>query len=152
MPATVPPWALQDAETQKTVESLALFVDEIDLGWQSYLTSGGFPRAVAEYHRTDSVSDAFLHDLDAWLHRDVDPAATEDSVPRLLAELQVRSTAPLNRNTMAQALGYSNRQTFDLRLNRLVRTFAAIWCHQVDDEGHRVSGSQSKLNTVQIRS
>lgn len=46
---------------------------------------------------------------------------------------------------MAQALGYVNRQTFDLRLNRLVQTFAAIWCHQVDEAGHRVAGAQSKL-------
>jgi len=145
LPTTVPPWALQDAETGTTVESLELFIDELDLAWQAYLTSGGFPRAVAEYHRNGAVSDAFLQDLAAWLHRDVDPAAAEDSVPRLVAELQERSTAPLNRNDMAQALGYANRQTFDLRLNRLVRTFAAIWCHQVDEAGHRVAGAQSKL-------
>jgi predicted AAA+ superfamily ATPase len=145
LPARVPPWALQDEETRTLVESLELFVDDLDLGWQAYLTSGGFPRAVAEYHRTGVVSDAFLHDLAAWLHRDVDPASAEDSVPRLLADLQVRSTAPLNRNHMAESLGYANRQTFDLRLNRLVRTFAAIWCHQVDEAGHRVPGAQSKL-------
>lgn len=145
LPARVPPWALQDEDARTIFESLEFFVDELDLTWQTYLTSGGFPRAVAEYHRTGAVSDAFLHDLAAWLHRDVDPSGAEDSVPRLLADLQVRSTAPLNRNEMAQALGYPNRQTFDLRLNRLVRTFAALWCHQVDEAGGRVPGAQSKL-------
>jgi hypothetical protein len=33
----------------------------------------------------------------------------------------------------------------DLRLNRLVRNFAAVWCHQISDAGDRVSGAQSKL-------
>jgi predicted AAA+ superfamily ATPase len=145
LPVTIPPWALQDAETRAVVESLELFVDEFDLAWQAYVTSGGFPRAVAEHHRNGAVSDAFLHDLAAWLHRDVDPSAAEDSVGRLLAEVHARSTAPLNRNDMSQALGYANRQTFDVRLNRLVRTFAAIWCHQVDEAGRRVAGAQSKL-------
>jgi predicted AAA+ superfamily ATPase len=145
LPRTAPPWAMQDTETRAIVESLELFVDELDLAWQAYLTSGGFPRAVAEHHRNGVVSDAFLYDLAAWLHRDVDAGAAEDSVPRLLAELQARSIAPLNRNHMADSLGYANRQTFDLRLNRLVRTFAAIWCHQVDEAGHRVPGAQSKL-------
>ena len=33
----------------------------------------------------------------------------------------------------------------DLRLTRLVGAYAAIWCHQVDEHGHRVAGAQSKL-------
>lgn len=94
LPTTVPPWALQDAGTGIIVESLEPFIDELDLAWQAYLAWGGFPRAVAEYHRTGAVSEAFLRDLAAWLHRDVDPAAAEDSVPRLVAELQERSTRP----------------------------------------------------------
>lgn len=145
LPARVPSWALQNAETCAAVESLEFFVDELDLGWQSFLTSGGFPRAVAEHYRTGTVSEGFLRDLAAWLHRDVDPTAAEDSVARLLAELQARSTAPLNRTDMAESLGYATRQSFDVRLNRLVRTFAALWCHQIDDVGRRVPGAQSKL-------
>ncbi len=145
LPASVPPWALQDSETRTAVESLEFFIDELDLGWQSFLTSGGFPRAVAEHYRNGTVSEGFLRDLAAWLHRDVDFAAAEDSVARLLADLQARSTAPLNRTDMAEGLGYATRQTFDVRLNRLVRAFAALWCHQVDDVGRRVPGAQSKL-------
>jgi predicted AAA+ superfamily ATPase len=143
--ASVPPWALQDVDTRAVVEPLELFVDELDLGWQAFLTSGGFPRAVAEHHRNGAVSEGFIQDLAAWLHRDVDAAVAEDSVARLLAELQARLTAPINRTHVAEVLGYANRQTFDVRLNRLVRTFAAIWCHQVDDLGARVPGAQSKL-------
>lgn len=145
LPDALPPWALQDQTARETVEPLELFVDELDLAWQSYLTSGGFPRAVAEHHRNGAVGDAFLRDLAAWLHRDVDPQAGEDSVPRLLSELERRSVSPLNRRALAEELGYGSRQTADLRVNRLVGSYAAIWCHRVDDEGRRVAGTQSKL-------
>lgn len=63
----------------------------------------------------------------------------------MLAELQMRSTSPLVRAHVAEALGYANRQTLDLRLNRLVHTFAAIWCHQVDGSGARTSSNRAKL-------
>lgn len=145
LPMRVPPWGLQDAQARAVVESLELYIDELDFAWQAYVTSGGFPRAVAEHYRDGAVSEAFFRDLAAWLHRDVEPAAAEDSVARLLAELQSRSTAPLNRNDTAKTLDYSSRQSFDLRLNRLVQTFAAIWCHQIDDLGRRVPRAQSKL-------
>lgn len=92
------------------------------------------------------VSDSFVGDLVAWLHRDVDPDEPADSVALLLAELARRSTSPLNRTDAAQALGYPNRQSFDRRLSRLVDSFAGLWCHQVDGDGSRVAGSQSKLD------
>jgi uncharacterized protein len=145
MPARLSPWALQDEAARDVAESLELFVNELDLAWQSYLTSGGFPRAVAEHHKTGEVGEAFLRDLAAWLHRDVDPEAGEDSVPKLLSAIEARCTSPLNRRALAEDLGYGSRQTADLRLMRLVSTYAAIWCHQVDDDGRRVTGAQSKL-------
>jgi uncharacterized protein len=145
LPASIRPWALQDEAARVAAESLELFVEELDLAWQAYLTSGGFPRAVAEHHRTGEVGEAFLRDLAAWLHRDVDPEAGEDSVPRLLSALEGRCTSPLNRRALAEDLGYGSRQTADLRLTRLVGTYAAIWCRQVDEHGRRVAGAQSKL-------
>jgi hypothetical protein len=63
----------------------------------------------------------------------------------LLAELHARSGAPLNRTKVAADLGYHTRQSFDLRLVKLVRTFGAIWCHQVTDQGRRIAGAQAKL-------
>ena len=79
------------------------------------------------------------------MHRDVDHDAPPDSIPRLLAELQHRSTSPLNRRSTAEALGYPSAQTFDVRLSRLVHSFAGLWCHQITDTGARISGSQSKF-------
>jgi uncharacterized protein len=140
----VEPWDLQGPEARHAAIRVEHHVDELDLAWQSYLTCGGFPRAVAEYESVGHVSAAFLDDLGAWLHRDVDPDSGEDSVPLLLHALLQRSTSPLNRNNTARALGYPSRQTFDLRLNRLTRSFAGLWCHQVDETGKRVGDAQSK--------
>jgi predicted AAA+ superfamily ATPase len=145
LPASVLPWELQGPVARNHAESLELFVDELNLAWQAYLTSGGFPRAVAEHHKTGEVGKSFLRDLAAWLHRDVDPEAGEDSVPKLLSALEIRCASPLNRRALAEALGYRSRQTIEVRLTRLVRTHAAVWCHQVDNDGRRVAGAQWKL-------
>lgn len=145
VPSPVNPWELQETSVRRAIEGLEIFIDDLDLAWQAYLTSGGFPRAVTEYHRQDQVSDAFLHDLEAWLHRDVDPDASEDSVPKLLGALEQRCTSPLNRTDLAQDLGYATRQVLDRRLARLVHALAALWCHQIDGSGERVPGAQSKL-------
>jgi hypothetical protein len=144
-PERLAPWQLRSDAARVAAESLEFFLDDLDLAWQGYLTSGGFPRAVAEHDQRGQVSDAFSADLAAWLHRDIDPTAGEDSVPRLVSELDVRSASPLNRRALAEALGYASRQTCDLRLTRLVRTYAALWCHQIDEDGRQVPGAQSKL-------
>jgi len=145
LPAVVPPWRLREDDVRRDVAPLELFVDDLDLAWQAYLTSGGFPRAVAEHHGTGEVGEAFLRDLAAWLHRDVDPEAGEDSVPKLLSALETRCASPLNRRALASEAGYPNRQALDLRLTRLAHTCAAVWCHRINDAGRRLVGAQSKL-------
>nr|WP_042183801.1 AAA family ATPase [Kibdelosporangium sp. MJ126-NF4]CEL15865.1 hypothetical protein [Kibdelosporangium sp. MJ126-NF4]CTQ93790.1 hypothetical protein [Kibdelosporangium sp. MJ126-NF4] len=144
-PASLPPWQLQSPEAKTIAEEHELAANDLDLAWQAYLTSGGFPRAVAEHARDGMVSRSFMEDLVAWLHRDVDHDAAPDSIPRLLAELQHRSTSPLNRRSTAEQLGYPSAQTFDVRLSRLVHSFAGLWCHQISDVGARISGAQSKF-------
>ncbi len=142
---SIEPWDLQSQRSAETITVLEHSIDELDLAWQSYLSSGGFPRAVTEYDRRSAVSDEFADDLLAWLHRDVDDNGPDESVPLLLWELQRRSSSPLNRTRCAEALSFPNRASFDTRLTRLVHSFAANWCHQVDDHGRQVVGSQSKV-------
>jgi len=141
----ISPWDLQSPATRHIAESLEPYVDELDLAWQSYLTSGGFPRAVAENHNSGGVSDSFLEDLAAWLHRDIDPDAHDDSVPRLLSAIEQHCSSPLSRNTLSQELGYADGNGLDVRLNRLTHAYAALWCHQIDVNGYRIRGSQSKM-------
>jgi predicted AAA+ superfamily ATPase len=145
LPEAVPPWNLQSGQTAQAAETLAAFADDLDLAWQAYLTSGGFPRAVTEHHRGGAVSESFARDIASWLHIDVDRESPVDSIPLLMAELHARSTSPLNRSRAAESLGYPNRKAFDLRLNRLVRSYGGLWAHQIDESGRHVAGAQSKL-------
>lgn len=126
------------------LEGIRFDVDGYDLAWQDYLTCGGFPRAVAEHARSGAVSVSYLRDLAAWLRSDVDPEASPESVPILLAGLAERAASPLNATKTASALGYANRQAFDRRLGRLITTFATLACPHRRDDGHLVPGSQAK--------
>lgn len=81
----------------------------------------------------------------SWLQSDVDAEGTPDSVPHLLAELVARASSPLNATKTAQSLGYRNPQTFDVRLKRLVSTFAAVACPRRNDAGRLIPGSQAKI-------
>jgi hypothetical protein len=58
--------------------------------------------------------------------------------------LAARASSPLNARATAAELGYT-RTTATLRLNRLVSTFAALWCPQRGDDGGIVAGAHSKL-------
>lgn len=145
LPDPVAPWGLQTPAVADAVADAALYSDDLDLAWQSYLTSGGFPRAVFEHDRDGRVSDAFVEDLLAWLHREVDPDVAAESVARLLDGLVERSTSPLSRAGAAEALGYATRDTFDRRVGRLVSNFAALWCPQVNDAGAPVPKTFAKL-------
>jgi len=146
-PGPFPPWNLQSPEVAKAVSLLEPFTDDLDLAWQRYLESGGFPRAVFEHQRHGEVSAEFLHELEAWLTADVDPTAPQESVALLFGELAARTAAPLNMRNLAEELGLS-RTYLSTRLNRVVATFAGLWCHQVDQDGRRIPGAQSKLYLV----
>jgi uncharacterized protein len=143
-PGPFPPWELQSSAAAEAVRLLEVFTNDLDLAWQRYLECGGFPRAVFEHHRQGAVSSQFLHELEAWLAADVEPDAPQESTSLLISDLAERATSPLNVRAMAEGLGVS-RSYLTARLHRVVSTFAAIWCHQMDDRGRRVAGAQSKL-------
>ena len=143
----VAPSDLLGAEARDAILSLAPFVDRLDLAWQDYCEAGGYPRAAAESLATGRVSDAFSRDLVDWLAPDVTPDDPQDSVLTLLDALSARTAAPLNERDTASSIGMS-RERFRTRVNRLVNAIAATWCHQVDDQGQRIEGSQSKLYLI----
>ncbi len=144
LPEPTGPASLQSPAGAAAITTVEPFVDELDLAWQRYLESGGFPRAVAEYHRDGAVSASFCQDLLAWLRADVDPEAPAESVPLLLDLVQDRTGGPLNVRRAASELGFT-RSYLDRRLARLVSAFAALWCPQRDDDGRALPGSQAKL-------
>ncbi len=144
LPDPVHPAHLQDTAVAQILDEVRFDLDAYDLAWQDYLTCGGFPRAVHEHTRIGAVSDGFMRDIAAWLRRDVDPDAPAESIPLLLDGLAARSSSPLSQRNTAADLGYTP-DTLTLRLARLVRSFAGVWCPQRDDRGRIVQGSQAKL-------
>ncbi|MGH9040206.1 MAG: AAA family ATPase [Acidimicrobiia bacterium] len=144
VPGAIHPAALQDGVAVQVVEAARFDVDSYDLAWQDYLTSGGFPRAVAEHATLGEVSVGFLRDLAAWLRRDVDPDAPPESLTLLLAGLAARASSPLNVRATSGAMGLT-RTAATVRFNRLVSTFAALWCPQRGDDGGAIPGAQAKL-------
>lgn len=141
----VNPADLQSEHVRQELLEVEFVVDDYDLAWQEFLICGGFPRAVFEHSRLGGVTAAYARDLMAWLRADVDPDAPVDSVPLLLEALSTRMTSPLNLTSTSQALGYSNRVTFDKRITRLINSHAAVRCHQRKERGSIVEGAQAKL-------
>ena len=144
LPAPCHPARLMEAPVAHDLLALAYGVDDFDLAWQDYLCCGGFPRAVAEYQRTGAVSRPYQKDLLAWLRADVDPDAPLESVPLLLATLMDRMTSPLDVQKTAAVAGYGSRESFALRLQRLVNSQALLRCRRRLDDGRAVPRSQAK--------
>jgi uncharacterized protein len=142
-PDSVHPADLQSDEVARSLEVVRFDVDSYDLAWQEFLTCGGFPRAVAEHSRAGAVSDAYIRDLAAWLHRDANPDSPPESLALLLDKLATHMASPLSVRATAEELSVERRAATSW-LNRLVAAFAALWCPQ-HDNGRPVEGAQSKI-------
>ncbi len=138
---------LQSDDASKALSALMPFVGELDLAWQAYCETGGFPRAVAEHRRLGIVSQHFCAELLDWLTPDVTPDDAPESVVRLLSQLGTRMASPLNLRNTAEAVRMSAKQ-LRTRINRMIKSVAAIECPQVDDAGQPVPGSQSKVYLI----
>ena len=148
LPATDPvgPDQLMADISRRAVVALEPLVETLDLAWQQFLESGGFPRAVGESLHRGGVSDEFVFDLVSWLAADVEEGRA-DSVVRLLLELRDRMGAPLNVRHLAQSLG-TTRFHLEARLRRLIETFGAFWCPQLGRDDLPKPGSQAKLYLI----
>ena len=146
LPETVHPAHLQDPTVKERLRSLAFEVDGYDLAWQDYLTCGGSPRSVAEHVLQGSVSDGFIQDIAAWLHRDVDPDGPQHSLSLLLDQVVRRMASPLSVRDTAEHLSVG-RVAAGTRLNRMgtaltEATIAVTLARRIDDleEGRWVGG------------
>lgn len=135
---------VQSNVARQSLETAQFGLDAYDLAWQGYLSSGGYPRAVSEYHNTGVVSSSFLRDVESSLRGEVDPNSSPDSIPLLLELLSKRATGPFNIRNAAEVLGYS-RDQLATRIDRLIGSFAVLKCPQRDDHGREISGSQPKF-------
>jgi hypothetical protein len=120
-----------------SAEVLAPVADELDFAWQAYLTSGGFPgRSSSIIERAQRANLSCGTSSPGCISMSTGNRLSI-SVPLLMAELHAHSTSPLNRSKAAEYLGYQTRKSFDLRLNRLVRSYGALWAHRIDERGVR---------------
>lgn len=142
-PDTIHPANLQTADTAVALEGSSFVVDDYDLAWQAFLSSGGFPRAVHAFETSGRHDLGYVEDLHAWLRRDIDPDGAQESVLLLLDALSSRATSPLDRSGSASDLGYASKTIFERRLSRLVSSFAALWCPQRDERGRSVAGTKA---------
>ena len=95
------------------------------------------------YARDSMVSIEYVRDLLAWPQRDVDADSAPQSLPLLLEEIASHMTTPLSIRATAEKLGMG-RDATSTRLNRLVSSFAALWCPQhrcLPNGDHQVSAS-----------
>lgn len=138
------PDLLLSPHTKKITESMAPLIDTLDLAWQRYLDAGGFPRAVADMISNGAVSPTFVADLLTWLVGDVDPEAPAESVVALLSAIERRTASPFEVTSTAESLS-TTRKRLDVRIERLVMSFGALWCRQGDGEGVEVAGGRPKL-------
>ena len=145
VPETLHPALLQSPEARERLEALRFAVDDFDLAWQAYLSSGGFPRAIHAMESNGFHDRGFLEDLHSWLRRDVDPDGPPESIMALLEGLSRRSSSPLDRAGSSVALEYPSKAVFERRLGRLVASYAAVWCPQRNSLGRSVPGTQPKL-------
>ena len=78
------------------------------------------------------------------MQRDVDRDAPPQSLLLLLDKIAATMASPLSIRSTAEELSAGRREV-GTRLNRLVSSFAALWCPQHELPGVAVEGTQSKL-------
>jgi uncharacterized protein len=146
-PPTLTPDLLQTPAAADVVRSLSPLIGDLDLAWQRYLEVGGFPRAVSDSRAIGAVSDEFVNDLLGWLAGEIEPDGPMESIPELLAAIGRRLSSPLDVSGLAEDVR-STRRRISVRLDRMSRGLAAVWCRQADDDGRDVPGAASKLYLI----
>jgi uncharacterized protein len=144
---TLTPDLLQSPAAEELIRTLSPLIGDLDLAWQRFTEVGGFPRAVSDARSRGAVSDDFVTDLLAWLIGEVEPDGPMESIAELLDALTRRLASPLDVSGLAEDLR-STRRRVSLRLDRLTRGLAGVWCRQGDDNGGETAGAASKLYLI----
>lgn len=145
------PWpAALDASDLQRTDALECFMnlqahlnDLVD-AWESYLTIGGFPRAVDDYLRAGDVRPAFLEALWAVVYGDaiLRQRFSATQTQGLLAALARNLASPLNVNGLAAELS-AGRDAVAARLEELATGYLIWPCH-LSDRGTPKLRAQSK--------
>jgi predicted AAA+ superfamily ATPase len=138
---------LQSEAMRRQLEPLAVYLDEIALAWERYLSIGGFPRAVADALGQVDVQSGTANGLWNVLAGDVlhVGSMSDRDVKALLQRLVAGMGSPLNVAGIAKSLNIGARNTVDSRIDRLCASFYA-WRAATTHDGMAVAhAAQSKL-------
>jgi predicted AAA+ superfamily ATPase len=138
---------LQSEAMRRRLEPLAVYVDDVALAWERYLSIGGFPRAVADALGQVDVQPGTANGLWNVLAGDVlhVGSMSDRDVKAFLQCLVACMGSPLNVAGIAKSLNIGARNTVDSRIDRLCASFYA-WRAATTHDGVAVAhAAQSKL-------
>jgi predicted AAA+ superfamily ATPase len=131
-------WEFREPSCREAIGQLLPWFDDLVLGWEAFLTIGGYPRSVSDFLRTSEVQPDFTNAL--WdvisgeglrRARDFPPAKAQ----LLLALLAGALTEPLNLTSLGADLGTA-ASTSRERVEDLVAAFTCWPCYPISPRGH----------------
>jgi uncharacterized protein len=138
---------LQSQVARDLLGGFAVYVDDVALAWERYLSIGGFPRAVADALGHVDVQPGTANGLWNVLAGDVlhVGSMSDRDVKALLERLAAGMGSPLNIAGLANSLNIGTRNTVESRIDRLCASFYA-WRAGTTHDGVTVArAAQSKL-------
>jgi hypothetical protein len=146
IPPTMAGQLLSDA-AREAVAELSFWLVELLGAWESYLRSGGFPRAIADLLRFGDVTPSFEQDLWDVIRGEAIRATSlgDAELLALLARLAGGLASPLNASALAREIGLGSHHAINDRLNDLTFAFQTWRCHRADPQGRPNTGAQRKV-------
>jgi uncharacterized protein len=146
----IPPVAPADlcsTAARAAVEELSFWLNDLVDAWESYLRSGGFPRAVGDLLARGDVTPGFARDLWDVIRGEAIRATSlgEADLVSLLARLAQGLASPLNASAVGRDVGLSSHHAVGDRVNDLAFAFQVWRCHRTGAGGRPSTAAQRKV-------
>ena len=143
--AAVRPDELRSDVARAIWNALLPYTDDLVAAWQAYLDVGGYPQAVGDWKRSNSIDSSTVSALFDVVRGDLGTAGLPEPQARaLLTTLAKRVTSTVSMIGLAEELGIG-RKTLDPLIALLVDTFIVWRCPAADKRGRPDESRQAKL-------
>ncbi len=138
---------LLSATAREAVAELSFWLVDLLDAWESYLRSGGFPRAIADLLRFGDVTPSFEQDLWDVIRGEAFRATSlgDAELLALLARLADGLASPVNASALAREIGLGSHHAINDRLNDLAFAFQTWRCYRSDPRERPKTGAQRKV-------
>ena len=141
----VRPDELMSDHARDTWLGLALYTDNLAAAWHAYLQVGGYPKAVADWRRSNTIETPTWQALwDVVRGEAVTRGTSEATVAAIFGGIAERLASQTEVSGFARDAGVT-RETLNGRLAALRQAFLVWSCPRADDNGHPDWGKQKKL-------